>query len=235
MTILPLPALIGALAVSTTTYAAVDAGMIIAAANDFLARHSADLEQQYGNSVRIETSVDRVDNRLQMADCDQPIAATLKSTRTIGRINIQVSCEGANRWTLYVPAEVKLFRPVVVLAGPVARGTALSADDLELRDMDISRLNGSYFTDPGEVVGLVARRLLAADRPLTAAWLKPPIVVHKGDAVILTATGGGLTVKMPGIALADGETGQQISVRNAQSNRVVEAEVTGPGQVQVPM
>jgi flagella basal body P-ring formation protein FlgA len=40
---------------------------------------------------------------------------------------------------------------------------------------------------------------------------------------------------MPGEALSDGGLSEQIRVRNLNSQRVVKARVTGPGQVEVSM
>lgn len=235
LTISSLLIALGTLLLSGPASAAIGPEQIAAAATRFLDGHNAALKAQYGRSVRIEAEVDRVDPRLQMSDCSVPLIAELKSTRSVGRINIQVRCEGDTPWSLYVPATINLFRPVVVLIDPIPRGDTLRPSDLELREFDISRISGSYFTDIETVAGMVARRLLTADQPVIAAHLTPPTVVHKGDAVILTASSDGLIVRMPGVALGDGEQGQQISVRNTQSNRVVEALVTGPGQVEVPM
>ncbi|MNG41192.1 flagellar basal body P-ring biosynthesis protein FlgA [compost metagenome] len=52
---------------------------------------------------------------------------------------------------------------------------------------------------------------------------------------MISARSGTITVRMPGEALADGTLGEQISVRNQGSQRVVRARVLGPGQVEVEM
>lgn len=230
-----------ALACVITAFAAgpvtggVNADQIIAVAERFLASHSASVKRQFGDGVRIEAATDRIDSRLNMADCDVPLTAEERTQRVMGRINIQIRCDGSNPWTLYVPAEIRVYRQVVVLVESVGRGAVLHRTDLAMREMDISQLNGSFFGAIADAEGMVARRMLSAGKPLTDALLDPPVVVHRGDEVILTATGNGLTVRIPGEALADGQAGQQISVRNKQSNRVVEAQVTGPGQVEVAM
>lgn len=213
----------------------VTAEQIKGVAEVFLKQHSHQLLQQYGETTRIESRIDPLDSRLKMTDCPLPVTAKLKSINSTGRINIEVRCDSNIQWTLYVPAEIKVFHPVVMPVAPVPRNVKLTAADLELREADISQLNGSYFTSINDVVGMEARRLLSIDRPIIAAYLKPSVMINKGDAVIVTANSGGLMVKMPGIALRDGYQGQQISVRNTQSDRVVEALVTAPGQVEVPM
>ncbi|NEP50997.1 MAG: flagellar basal body P-ring formation protein FlgA, partial [Moorea sp. SIO3C2] len=53
-------------------------------------------------------------------------------------------------------------------------------------------------------------------------YLEQPLLIKRGDSVVVTARTGTLTVKMPGTALMDGHRGEQISVRNKQSNRVVD-------------
>lgn len=228
--------LIAGMSHASLSFGTVDAEQIAAAATAFLEQHSRQLSQQYGEQTRIDYRLLGLDNRLSMAACNQPLATELKSLRAIGRINIQVRCDSPQtQWTLYVPAEIQMLRPVVTLSRPVGRNVPLAASDLELREMDVSLLMGTYYTDIDEVIGMEARRQLRADQVVTAEQLQPPVVIHKGDEVILTANSSGLTVKMPGIALRDGQQGQQISVRNSQSNRIVEAEVIGPGQVEVAM
>jgi flagellar basal body P-ring formation protein FlgA len=53
--------------------------------------------------------------------------------------------------------------------------------------------------------------------------------------VVISARSGAINVRMPGEALSGGILGQQISVRNLTSQRVIKARVMGPGQVEVEM
>ncbi|MCY1411705.1 flagella basal body P-ring formation protein FlgA [compost metagenome] len=57
--------------------------------------------------------------------------------------------------------------------------------------------------------------------------------MRRGDAVMIRARSSRVNVVMPGEALADGVPGQQIRVRNLQSQRVVKARVVEPGTVEV--
>jgi len=59
--------------------------------------------------------------------------------------------------------------------------------------------------------------------------------VRRGDQVVISARSGGINVRMQGEALSGGTLGQQISVRNLTSQRVIRARVAGPGQVEVEM
>jgi flagella basal body P-ring formation protein FlgA len=224
-----------ALVVSQTATAAMSSSDIKSTVDQFMQQHIARLSSSYGDTVRIEFQIKSLDPRLSLADCGAPLDTELTSQNSIGRVNIKVSCLQQQRWSIYVPVEIDLFRPVVATVLPVARGEQLTAGHLELREMNISNINGSYFVDPAEVIGMQAKRVLSADQAVVAQYIELPVVVKKGESVLMTAQTSGLVVKIPAIALSDGRIGQQISVRNKQSKRVVEARVSAPGQVTVTM
>ncbi len=220
---------------SGAAYGDVDAEEIKAQVSLFMDQHIALLAEDYGDAVRIEYTVNSLDSRLSMKDCPDTLETELKSRSNIGRVNIRVSCNELNPWSLYVPVDVDLYRPVVTTISPIAKGEMLTRGELEMREMDISQLNGSYFTVMEEVTGMQAKRPIRADKPVIANYLEPPLLIKKGEQVQMTARSGGLIVKIAGIALMDGHKGQQISVRNNQSKRVVEARVSGPGQVSIQL
>lgn len=214
---------------------ATDSKAILSRADQFLLKHVAELEGFYDDATRIEFHISPLDSRLAMADCPKPLDAKLKSQNTIGNINLKISCPEGRPWSLYVQAKVSLYRSVVTSVMPIAKGTIINDGHLEMREVDTSKLNGSYFISFDEVINMQASRNLRADKVIVAYHLSLPIVIKKGDAVLMTAQGKGLLVKIPGQALMDGRKGQQISVRNNQSKRTVEAKVSGPGQVMITM
>jgi flagella basal body P-ring formation protein FlgA len=201
----------------------------------FMVQHMQSLAQRYDDSVTMDYKIGALDNRTLMSDCGSNLAIELRDGNTIGRTNVKVSCESTSPWARYVPLTINLYRPVVTAAAPLSRGTNIGAHQLRLRRVNISKLNGSYFSDINEVVGMQNKRSLRADAILLASQLTPPLLVKRGDAVILSARSGALVVKIGAIALRDGHAGEQITVRNKQSKRLVDARVTGPGQVSVNM
>lgn len=208
---------------------------IIAAIKPFMAQHLAQLSADFGESSRVEYDVKSLDPRLALADCPTPLNIEKKSANRIGRINLNVSCPQQKRWSIYVPIEVNLFKPVVVSIAPIAKGTTIEPHHLELREMNVGKLNGTYFSDDSNIIGMQAKRPIKADKPLIAQHLEPPVIIKRGESVLITAQTAGLVVKIPAIALRDGRKGQQISVKNKQSNRIVDAIVRAPGQVSVTM
>lgn len=216
-------------------HAGTNSEQIFASVSAFMTDYHRQLSKQYGDAARIEYDISKIDPRLTMAHCPEPLVVKLKSLTQIGRVNAKVSCEETSHWSVYVPIHIKLFRQVVVAAVPMDRGTLLTETMLQLREMDVSRLRGTYYTRLEDVAGMQTRRSISPDIPLTSQQIEQPIMIRRGEAVQVTANSGGLEVKIAGIALMDGRVGQQISVRNRQSKRVIEAKVVAPGQVIVPM
>jgi len=215
--------------------AAVNPSMIRLSIDDFMRQHMQLLAQRYDDSVTMDYKIGALDNRITMPDCGSPLAIELKDSNSFGRTNVRVSCQSTSPWSLYVPLTINLYRPVVTAAVPLSRGINIGAHQLRLRKVNISSLNGSYFSDIAEVIGMQSKRALRADAIVLASQLAPPLLVKRGDAVILSASSGALVVKIAATALRDGHAGEQITVRNKQSKRLVDARVTGPGQVSVAM
>lgn len=185
---------------------------------------------------RSEVTVNSIDPRLRLARCDRDLTTTLQSpAQPLGRVTVQVRCEGSSPWTVFVPAQVKLYRSVLVAARPLKRDSLLSADDLVLAERDTGLLSQGYLTDPAQVMNTKLTRALLPDQIVTPSHLQLAEVVKKGDQVVITAQNPSVSVRMPGEALSNGAPGQQIRVRNLNSQRVVKARVVGPGQVEVAM
>ena len=183
---------------------------------------------------RYEIQVNQLDPRLRMPMCDKELTASLESAaQPIGRVTVKVRCEGTSPWTVFVPAQVKLFRDVVVVSRPLKRSGIIGYEDVILRERDISLINQGYLTSVDQAVGQRLTRPMVADQVITLVHLEQAEVIRKGDQVIISASSGGLNVKMPGEALSNGGMSEQIRVKNLNSNRVIKARVTAPGQVEV--
>jgi flagella basal body P-ring formation protein FlgA len=185
---------------------------------------------------RYEIEVNRLDPRMHMPMCDKELTATLESPATpIGRVTVKVRCDSSSPWTVFVPAQVRLFRDVVTTTRPLKRAGIIEPSDVMLRERDISLINQGYFTVLDQAIGQKLTRPTVADQVLTLVHLEQAEVISKGDQVVITARSGTLSVRMPGEALSNGGLREQIRVKNLNSNRVIKAQVIAPGQVEVAM
>ncbi len=190
--------------------------------------------QQNGIQARHEIEVNRLDTRLQLADCDMPLGARLESPLIpVGRVTVRVQCDSAQPWTVFVPARVRLFREVVVALRPLRRNALIQAEDVSLAERDTGLLSQGYLTGLEQVIGNSLTRPIRPDQAIPPAAVRLPVDVRKGDQVVIQASGPGISVRMSGEALSGGARGQQIRVRNLSSGRTLRATVTAPGQVEV--
>ena len=209
---------------------------LIGATEGFLEFMVEDYLQRSEINARHEIQVNPLDPRLRLAACDSDLTQSLESpAQPVGRVTVRVSCEGSTPWTVFVPAQVRIFRPVVVVRTALRRDSIIGAGDVALVEQDVSLLNRGYVTEVEQVIGRKLTRATRTDQVLTPAMLQLAEAVRRGDQVVISARSGGINVRMQGEALSGGTLGQQISVRNLTSQRVIRARVAGPGQVEVEM
>jgi flagella basal body P-ring formation protein FlgA len=83
------------------------------------------------------------------------------------------------------------------------------------------------------VVGLAVKRPLRAGSVLHSADLIKAEVVQRNEAVMIVYAVPGVLLTVRGKALEAGAVGDIVNVLNTQSNRTVQATVTGPGRVTI--
>ncbi len=182
-----------------------------------------------------KVEIGKLDPRLQLTACEKPLRAFLPpGSRLPGNTTVGVNCEGQKPWTLYVSAEVKASREVVVTQRPLLRGTLIGPEDIRLELREIGA-NQDYLTDLNEVIGKVAKRPLASRTVLGLQALSTPPLIRRGQQIVILATIPGVDVRMQGTALKDGAKGDRITVRNVLSKRTLEATVIQAGVVQVTL
>jgi flagellar basal body P-ring formation protein FlgA len=119
----------------------------------------------------------------------------------------------------------------VTVDHPIERGEVLKASDLVVQRRPKSE--GPAITDLQMAAGLAARRSLRPGQPLHDADLMKPTIVQRNDAVTIIYEAPGFTLTLRGRAQDAGALGDTISVLNAESKRVVQGVVSGPGRVTV--
>lgn len=195
------------------------------------------VEEQLQNDPRLtQLSVKPIalDNRLKLAQCAAPVELEAHNVRADStRATVKATCRQPTPWSLYISADVDGMALAAVATRSIGRGEQLSEADVVLSEKSISDLPSGYLTEPSAAVGLEARRTFTAGEVFRVSALKPPIVIKKGDAVVVEAGSNSIAVVAPGIALADGKVGQQIRVKNSRSDRTIKAMVVGPGRVEV--
>jgi flagellar basal body P-ring formation protein FlgA len=178
----------------------------------------------------IEIEIGEIDSRIHLATC-QALEVEMPQANT-PFMSARVSCR-TPFWTLYVPVRVHAWGSAVVAATNLAPGTKLTASDLAMARIDILATNGAYLTDPSQADGMILRTNVRAGAPILTPLLDRPVIVHRGDTVVLTLFDGVVTIRASVIAMEDGRSGDRILVENPDSKKTVRAAVADSGGVEM--
>ena len=120
---------------------------------------------------------------------------------------------------------------VVVPVRDIARGEVLAGSDLSFGTVTGNALMSGIITSMDAVAGMEARRVLHAGQTLSAADLRRPIVVNKGQTVTMMFEAPGVELTAMGRAMSEGGIGDTVTVQNPASYRMISAVVAAPGTV----
>lgn len=164
-----------------------------------------------------------IESRLAFDKCSRPVRPVVSSPQHMkDRVMIELRCQDAKPWHLYVPVRIVATSPVAVAVHAIVAGTVIKAADLKVEEHDVSELPLGFLDDPAIAVGLIAGRPIAGGAYLTNQQLTAPKVVERGQSVTLLADAGGISVRMAGRALSDGLMNQRVRVQNLSSGKIVE-------------
>ena len=158
----------------------------------------------------------------------------LRSQFLAGDINVylDISIDGVNRKSVKIPFSVKLTSKVLIAKKNFTRGDPLGLKDFEgsTQTLGQARLAPVHET---QLKQMRANRRVSKGTVLISNMVERIPKILSGKLVTIVADFNGVRVKSSGTALADGFIGQEISVKNRLSKRVIFGVVMPNGDVQV--
>ncbi|WP_330959652.1 flagellar basal body P-ring formation chaperone FlgA [Photobacterium sp. 53610] len=160
------------------------------------------------------------------------ISAADQQNLPVGYLRRQVECQSGDQpWKLNITVQVNLRLPVIVATTHIRRDTKLTADMLKTQTLTLSRAE-AFATRPEEVLGQRTLRRFRSGQIISPLQLQPLWMVEEGESVMIIASKNGMAASMAGEALQNGVKGEQISVRNISSGKVIQAIVVERGKVE---
>jgi flagella basal body P-ring formation protein FlgA len=166
-----------------------------------------------------------------VAPCAGPVEVDTLDTRQPTRMRFAVRCPQPGSSRLEYIVRARISASVVVLVAPVAANEVITDAHITVGQRDITSIADPVI-DPIDAVGQTSRRSLRAGDVLRNNSLSAPVLVKRGDAVVMVARIEGIEVSMAGEALDAGPRGATIRVRNSTSGQTVRMRVTGAGRVE---
>lgn len=132
-----------------------------------------------------------------------------------------------------VAAKVVRLAPVVVATRTIARGETIRSTDVELRRPEPGAAGGEKFHSLDEVAGLEASQTIAAGTILQRSHVRAPIMVRRGDLIVVYSRAAGIRIRTTGRAREDAALGELVSVESLADRKTFTARVCGPLEAEV--
>lgn len=163
--------------------------------------------------------------------CAKQVEVEALDVRQPSRMRFVARCPQGRGWRHEFVVRARVSALVAVTAAPVRPNQPLTDADVTLERRDITHIADAV-GDASQAIGQSPRRSLRAGEVLRTGQLAAPIIVKRGDQVMMVARHEGIEVSMAGEALDAGARGAVVRVRNAASGQVVRMRVTGTGTVE---
>lgn len=189
----------------------------------------------YGEARNLSVTVDRDVRTMhveQQASWDLSVARLQLDPRS-GRFDIWFDLAGSNaarRMSLRFTGHIMEMVEAVTLTRTIGRNEIIRQADVAVERRPKAEV-ASDVVMPEQVVGLTTRRAMRAGTVLRPSDLTKMDVVNRNEAVTINYDAPGIALTLRGKATESGGVGDIINVLNMQSNRTVQATVTGPGRV----
>jgi flagella basal body P-ring formation protein FlgA len=183
-----------------------------------------------------EVNIIPIDNLLTLPACMEPLETyTTSDLGKIlgGRVAVGVRCNSGNKWAIFVSAVIKFYQEVPVLTQSVHRGDIITRQHFTFEKREITRLNEGVATQPEQLENKQATRFLPAGVILSPRNVAEPMLIKRGEKIVISSGQTGFNVRMNGLAMMDGSKGQKIRIKNESSGRVISGVVVEPGVVSV--
>jgi flagella basal body P-ring formation protein FlgA len=152
-----------------------------------------------------------------------------------GRFDISFELPGsaaARRVSLRFTGTVREMVEVATLTRTLRQGEVIKGSDVTI-DRRPKAEAGLEGVSPEQAIGLAVKSPSRVGTALRQSDLVKPLAVQRNESVIITYEVPGITLTIRGKATEAGAVGDIVNVLNIQSNRPVQATVTGPGRVAV--
>jgi len=163
--------------------------------------------------------------------CEGPKVRPEPGSRLGRPIRFIVFENGARTGSVVATLNVK--GPAVRSSRAVSRGEDMTADAVEVVDVELTNILLERLPTSDEIVGAQARRDIRAGEVLTDATVVVPSAVKSGDEVQVRVSAGAVQVTTVGRASGSGHVGDLIRVLMPTSRKGLRARITGPGSVEI--
>jgi len=177
---------------------------------------------------KVTIQVAKIDPRVKLSNCKNQLIANIPEKFNGRNVNVKISCTDPISWSIYLTAKITTVIAVVVAKKSISEGTLLDDSNITSTYIDSYKIRGTFVGDINKVKGTKAKRKIIKDHLIT---LINTCTVCEGSQVTIIAQSKQFTIRTNGEALESGNIGEQISVKNNRSGKVINARVNAINKV----
>ncbi|MBN2751528.1 MAG: flagellar basal body P-ring formation protein FlgA [Rhodospirillaceae bacterium] len=150
-------------------------------------------------------------------------------------VDVTATADGRVVFTQQMPVSGRAFATerVPVLTSTIDRGEIIQPDNVTYVSLRSNLVRDGAITDAFSLIGKQARRQIKDGAPIKTNQVRNPVLVDRGDMVVIYYALKTMNLTAKGKALDAGGQGDVIRVLNTKSNRTLMAKIVQPNQVVV--
>ncbi len=130
-----------------------------------------------------------------------------------------------------ISGSVRPITSIPVLRSSLRNGDTIGSSDIDWIDLYTSEIQPDMLLKAEDLIGKTPRRMAIAGKPIRVLDIQSPQLVDRGETVTIVFEQGPLMLTASGKALQKGAKDDIIRVVNSNSNRPIDAVVSGTREV----
>lgn len=157
------------------------------------------------------------------------------SYRYLGLTNFrgEVLVDGVHYRTIVVRAGVETYQEILVAATDISRGRPLAAAHVKKQIVALSQAPDGAITAVEDIVGLIARKTIFPNQPITSRNVDQPKLIKRNQTVLVEVNSGSIHIQHQARAMMDGKVGDVIVCANPVTKQEFQGVVRADGVVEV--
>lgn len=146
---------------------------------------------------------------------------------------LEVGADGMAVQRMRLSGKVQQMVASVITTRRLQPSDVIGAADVRLAQVPQRSLPGQPVDSLDLVIGQSPKRVLVSGQPLSAGDIGAPVMVNKGDTVVIVVDTPNMYMAAQGLALGAGGRGDVVQVMNPLSRAIVAARITAPGKATI--
>lgn len=145
---------------------------------------------------------------------------------------LQVQFQNGSQKIFWAPVHISLERPGLVARRPLKMGDHVTAEDYEIKSVDVTYQKESLVSE-AEAQSQILARYVSAGQPIAAGDLKREPAALRGQMIRVVAGGEELEVTIQAIAEEAGAIGDMIKLKIPESQKLISGKIIDKGVVRL--